>query len=85
MHQSQCTDGEFHRITFDTTGWKFHIFFIYRILNVDGRNTVTWHLDRIEPKTHGITFFTPDTNTADVWNSLQLFFDSEVCYFAQFQ
>ena len=38
MHQSQCTDGEFHRITFDTTGWKFHDFlYLPAILNVDGR------------------------------------------------
>ena len=49
VHQSEGTDGELNGVSFDTARRKFHVFIVHRILYVDGGNTVTGHLDRVEP------------------------------------
>ena len=85
MHQPECTDGKLNGISFDTSGRKFHVFLVYRILNIDRSDAITGHLDRIEPKAHGITLLSPNTYTTDIGDCLQLFFYGKVCYLAQFQ
>ena len=85
VHQSEGTDGQLGGVSFDTTRGEFHVFFVYSVLYVYRSDTVTGHLDGVQPKAHGVTFLTPDAYAADVGDGLKLFLHGEVSYFAQFQ
>ena len=84
MHQSQCTDRQVDRISFDTTGGQLHVFRIYRVFHVQRSDPVTRHLDRVEPQAHGVTFLSPDIHTTHIGDCLQTFFHRQFGDFTQF-
>ena len=70
MHQAERANRQFDGISFDTARRKFHILIVYRILYVDRSDTVTGHLNGVEPQTHGITFLSPNAYAAYIGNGL---------------
>ena len=85
VHESHGTDGKFDGISLDTAGWEFHVFSVERFFHVGRCDAVSGHLHRVEPKSHGVTFLTPDAHTTYFRDGLELFLDCEVSHFAQFQ
>ena len=63
MHQTQRTDGELGSVSFDTSGRELYVFVVHRILYIQRSDSIAGHLDRVQPKPHGIALFSPDTYT----------------------
>ena len=85
VHLSHGTQGKFHGISFDATRWKFHVLVVHGVFDVHGGDAVACHAYRVQPETHGVTFFSPDGYTTYIRDGLELLLHGQVGYFAQFQ